>query len=292
MQSIIQTERKSNKCPAAAHASVDGAAEGEPHHPDNEPGDHTTEPHHEDPNEKEECSHDADSHPSFDGAPHDEPDDELEPWAVYRGVQATLQADDLLVASGITSWILRQVKGARDLLEARKDDCQTPRRTLEAWTIQQIVTEGVSHPGSRQLRTCNSYAGSMDRGLRAALFLLVPAATPAVATPAPFAGTSQLACSRCARVLLKRTFGTSLLPWTPGPQSRGSFRVVPLWCVSPTGRSPREVTQRQFVPSGRAPLHLILIFSFARLFSSFQKCVWHFHLASVSFNSRLWALFS
>ena len=64
------------------------------------------------------------------------------------------------------------------------------------------------------------------------------------------------------RVLLKRTFGISPLPWTPDP-SRGSFGVVPLLCVldlSPTGRSPLEVTQRRFVPSDRAPLHFILGF--------------------------------
>ena len=82
---------------------------------------------------------------------------------------------------------------------------------------------------------------------------MVPAATPAVATPAHFAGT----CLPTVRkVLLKRTFGTS--PFHT--QSRRSVGVVPFLCVpdlSPTGRSPLEVTQRRFGPSGCAPLHFI-----------------------------------
>ena len=47
-------------------------------------------------------------------------------------------------------------------------------------------------------------------------------------------------------------------PFTVDTQSCWGISVVPLWCVldlSPTGRSPPEVTQRRFAPSGRAPLH-------------------------------------
>ena len=48
-----------------------------------------------------------------------------------------------------------------------------------------------------------------------------------------------------------------------GHVCRGSFRVVPLLCVldlSPTGRSPFEVTQLRLLLSGCAPLYMIPIF--------------------------------
>ena len=50
---------------------------------------------------------DADSSHSFDSAPQDELEDELDPWVDYM-VRATHKADDLLAADGITSWIHRQ----------------------------------------------------------------------------------------------------------------------------------------------------------------------------------------
>ena len=79
----------------------------EPHDPEGEQEDDTTEPNFQDPNEHEECGHDADSNPSFDEVPHDEPEDELESWVDFK-VRATHKADDLLAALGITSWILEK----------------------------------------------------------------------------------------------------------------------------------------------------------------------------------------
>ena len=55
-------------------------------------------------NEQEENSHDADSNPSFDDTHDDERENELEPCMD----PATHKADDLLAATGITSWILRE----------------------------------------------------------------------------------------------------------------------------------------------------------------------------------------
>ena len=72
-----------------------------------EQGDDTTEHSNQDLNEHEESSHDADSNPCFDEIPEDNPEDELEPW-VDHITRASRKADDLLAASGITSWILRQ----------------------------------------------------------------------------------------------------------------------------------------------------------------------------------------
>ena len=89
-------------------------------------------------------------------------------------------------------------------------------------------------------------------------------------------GASSNSSSRIARsfrwdlpaCLLTRAQGKDYVPdqpFTAGlqTQSRGSFGVVPLLRVLdlfPTGRSPLEVTQRQFVLSCRAPLHAILSF--------------------------------
>ena len=98
-----ETKRKTGKCPAAAHAASDNDTADDP---DREPEDDTTEPR-QDPNEHEESSHDADSNPSFDEVLNDNPEDELEPGSDYM-VRATHVADDLLAASGIMSWILRQ----------------------------------------------------------------------------------------------------------------------------------------------------------------------------------------
>ena len=74
--------------------------------------------------EHEESSHDAESNPCFDEISDDDLEEELEPWVDYT-VRATHKADDLLAASRITSWILRQSKvywkQARMLAEHHED---------------------------------------------------------------------------------------------------------------------------------------------------------------------------
>ena len=104
---IIQTNRKTGTGHAAAHAaSVDDTADVEPCDPDSELVD-TTEHINQDLNKHEESSHDADSDPCFDDISEDNAEDELEPWVDYI-TRATHKADNLLTASGITLWILRQ----------------------------------------------------------------------------------------------------------------------------------------------------------------------------------------
>ena len=79
MRMIIQTERKTGTGHAVAHAaSVDTGVE--PHDPDSEPLDDTTEHNNQDLDEHEESSHDADSNPCFDESSEDNPADEQEPW--------------------------------------------------------------------------------------------------------------------------------------------------------------------------------------------------------------------
>ena len=93
---------KTGRCPAAAHAAnVNEIVDGEPHDPDSEPKDNTTESHAQDLNEH------ADSNPFIDDLPNVQPEDELETWVDYI-VRATHQADDLLAAHGISSRIPRQ----------------------------------------------------------------------------------------------------------------------------------------------------------------------------------------
>ena len=111
MRMIIQTKRhkQSKSCAAAHAASVDVTADVEPHDPDSEQGDDTSEHNNQDLNEHAESSHDADSNRCLDEISEDSPEDELEPWVDYI-TRATHKADDLSAASGITSWILRQSK--------------------------------------------------------------------------------------------------------------------------------------------------------------------------------------
>ena len=105
---IIETKRTEGKCPAAAHApSVDDTADSEPHDPDSEPENDTTEPNHQGFNQHGESSNDAETNPSFDEGPNDDPEDELGPWVNYI-VRATHKPHDLLTVDGITSWILRR----------------------------------------------------------------------------------------------------------------------------------------------------------------------------------------
>ena len=103
MRMIVQTNRKTKKHPAAAHAeSVDEVAEDEPHDPDCKMKEDTTEANPQDPNEQEESDRDADSNPSFDRMQQDELEDVQETW-VDNMVRATHKADDRLAANGIMS---------------------------------------------------------------------------------------------------------------------------------------------------------------------------------------------
>ena len=77
----------------ARAASVDVTADIQPHDPDSEPEDDTTEHNHPDLNEHEESSLDADSNPCFDEISEDKPEDELEPW-VDHITRASHKADD------------------------------------------------------------------------------------------------------------------------------------------------------------------------------------------------------
>ena len=110
MRMITQTKRQAGASCAiakAASASVDVTVDAEPHGPDSEQGDDTTEHNNQDPDEHEESSHDADSNPCFDEIPEDSPEDEQEPWVDYMK-KATHKANHLLAANRFTSWILRQ----------------------------------------------------------------------------------------------------------------------------------------------------------------------------------------
>ena len=61
-----------------------------------------------------------------------EPHDELEPWVVYT-VRAKHKADDLLAASGITLWILRQ---SQTYWRQARMIAKTPRRQLDQTCLQ------------------------------------------------------------------------------------------------------------------------------------------------------------
>ena len=93
MRMIIQTQRKTKtKSPAATHATdVDEVAEDEPHNPDCEQEEDTTEARPQDTNKQEENNQDADSNPSFDSVPRDELEDELKLWVDYM-LRATHKA--------------------------------------------------------------------------------------------------------------------------------------------------------------------------------------------------------
>ena len=90
-----EKERQTGKSCASAHADV------ETHDPDSEQGHDTTEHNNQDPNEHAGRSHDADSNPCLDEIQ----EDALAPWVDHITMR---KADDLMAASGITSWILRQ----------------------------------------------------------------------------------------------------------------------------------------------------------------------------------------
>ena len=76
----------------SSHAtSVDDTADGEPHDPDSDLEDDTTEPNPQDLNEQEQSSHDADSNSSFDEVTNEEPEDKLEPRSTAWCEQLTRQ---------------------------------------------------------------------------------------------------------------------------------------------------------------------------------------------------------
>ena len=81
MRMIIQAKRQVGRSYAAAQfasETVDVTTDAELHDPISEPEDDTTEHNHQDPNEHEESSHDADSNSWFDEIPKDNPEDELD----------------------------------------------------------------------------------------------------------------------------------------------------------------------------------------------------------------------
>ena len=133
MRMIIQTKRKTGEGRAAVRAaSVDDTADVEPHDPDSEPVEDTTEHNNQDLNEHAESSHDADSNPCFDEITEDNPEDELEPWVDYI-TRATHKADD---ADSSKRNHVVDPQAEPELLEAGKDDCQTPRRPLDQSCLQ------------------------------------------------------------------------------------------------------------------------------------------------------------
>ena len=189
---IIQTKRKTRKCHAAAarcerrryrrrrtprpRQRAGGRHEGT-----------------QGPNEHEGISHDADSNSSFDEVPNDDPEDELEPWVDHLA-RAEHKADDLLAASGITSWIFRQSqiywKQARMIDKHHEDRwtklvskwigiqrCQPSRKGTAQdglngtpWTATlQAADFGKQHdprPPSQRLRQHNNNAQTKQQGSR------------------------------------------------------------------------------------------------------------------------------
>ena len=91
------------------------------HDPDSEPVDDTTEHKNQDLNEHEESSHGADSNPCFDEISEDNPEDALEPCVDYISSKRSHVVDP---------------QAEPDLLEAGKDDCQTPRWPLDQTFLQ------------------------------------------------------------------------------------------------------------------------------------------------------------
>ena len=113
------------KCHAAAHpASVDDTADAEPDDSNSELEDDTTEHNHQDLNSHKEGSHDADSNTSFDEISNHNPEDELGPWVDFIA-RATRKVDDLIAASGNTSWIIRVYWKQTRMIAKHYDDRQT-----------------------------------------------------------------------------------------------------------------------------------------------------------------------
>ena len=105
---------------------------------DSEPVDDTTEHNNQDLDEHEESSHDADSNPYFDEISNDNPEDELSPWVDYITHSERTYADDVKRNHVVDPQI------ETDLLEAGKDDCQTPRRPLDQACLQ-LEPSNVKH---------------------------------------------------------------------------------------------------------------------------------------------------
>ena len=183
MRMIIQTKRKTGKRHAAPHAvNVGDTADVGPHDPDRLSTTTKTS------TSTKKAGTDADSNPCFDEISEENPEDELESSVDYV-MRPTHIAGDLLAASGIVSWIVRQSRihwkqakmidkhhqdrwtkfvsnwnqvisnQARSVLETRKTG-QVTGKTTSTSTYDQIeptgttMTSGVTHlahRGGRQL---------------------------------------------------------------------------------------------------------------------------------------------
>ena len=120
----MQTKRQTGRGHRGARAaSVDVTADVEPHDPDSEPVDETTEHINKDLNEHEENSYDVDSNLCYDEISEENAEGELEPWPDY--ITRARHKSGRLVSSKRNHFVDPQAEP--DLLEAGKDDCQTPR---------------------------------------------------------------------------------------------------------------------------------------------------------------------
>ena len=118
MRIITQTKRGTGKGHAASlAASVEDTADVKLHDPDSEPVDDTTEHNNQNFNEHEESSHDADSNPCFDEISEARLDNES---SAQSGRLVSSKRNHVVDA-----------QAEPDLLEAGKEDCQTPRRPLD-----------------------------------------------------------------------------------------------------------------------------------------------------------------
>ena len=129
-------------------------------------------------------------------------------------------------------------RSASDNRETRRQT-PAPLRTVVAHRVANSgnCCRGVTHPGSSQLRACNSCASSMDRCLRAAPLSFARTATPAAVSPARPACATRHARRQCA------------------PHNRGLHSGRSL---SANSRPARVVTAALDPFSGCAPLHIIL----------------------------------
>ena len=138
MRMIIQTQRNSKQCSAAAHAAnVDEDQKKARLRPTRK----------KDPHEQQESSQDADS-PFVDSVPQDDQEDELEPWVDYT-VRATHEAHDLLTATAITSWILMQCRmyWKQGRMIAPRRPLDTTHLKVEPSDINQAGEKGYQNQG-------------------------------------------------------------------------------------------------------------------------------------------------
>ena len=89
-----------------------------------DPVDDTTEHNNQDLNEHEESIHDADSNPCFDEIPGDDPEDKLD-----RRLDNESNAQSGRLVCSKRNHVV-DPSAEPDLLEASKDDCQAPPKTV------------------------------------------------------------------------------------------------------------------------------------------------------------------